>query len=318
LFAAGRTELVIAPPEGSIGVPSLELPVLSGAELRQRYPDLPTPIVVTGDVVFFDSVAGTQRPISGRVYFQSETLETTEAYSAPELLRYRTLLSTDSFGHFATVLPPGRYRTIVTPQSASHSRRERILEVTKSGSVILDVLPRVRVRGCIRTADGREAADARVSFGPSGGLRLRGEPEASWPRSSMLYADARGFFTADLDAGAYEVTVKLGADSAFPWVSTEANVCDQSAAFASCTREFSFVVPPPVPVSFQVVGPVQYAGQNPPVEQALLRAFALQTSGTDQRIAFFSEIGSARTDTDGRAILYLAPKLAESNFRCTF
>jgi hypothetical protein len=315
LLTAGRTEFVIEPPEDVIAVPRLEVPILSGAELRQTYPELPPPVAITGGVVEDTPLGGAPRAVPGRVDFISTQISTVLAYPAPQLLKYRTSVETDVLGRFVTVLPPGTYRAIVTPGQSAFAARFRRTEQTvevRGGVVSLRAKERVFLTGCARLADGRDAADMEVAFTPSPKLRVENVVEAAWPRAARVRTNLRGVFTAELDAGEYQWTLRPDDSASLPWVTSELRTCDSPRA--GCTSELAIEVPPPIPVVFRVVTPGQLGGLNPPISDALLRAFGpVGEGGTDTH---FLELGSARTDATGRATLFLAPNRVRTLASC--
>ncbi|NOU31565.1 MAG: hypothetical protein HOO96_27000, partial [Polyangiaceae bacterium] len=101
-------DVVIAPPPGSIALPVLEAPFLTPANLKQVYPELETPLPATGVV----SNAGFAVP--SRIDFISRDISTATLGDVT-YLHYRTSVTTDDYGRFATVLPQGHYRVIISP-----------------------------------------------------------------------------------------------------------------------------------------------------------------------------------------------------------
>lgn len=289
-------DVVIAPPPGSIALPVLEAPFLGPANLKQTYPELEVPLPATGVV----SNAGFAVP--SRIDFISRDISTTSLGDVT-YLHYRVSVTTDDYGRFATVLPQGHYRVIISPfGDTSFARTEAELTLDNANPVSFTVRERTRVQGCAVLPDGRGLADAAVRLVPAATLRRDGEPEAAWPRPSYVRANRLGVFVLEADPGDYDLVVEPTPESGFPWVVQRFRACGGADGGVVCPRSLDYppvLVPAPIAATFRVVSP----GSTPrPVEQAYLRAFAPTPEGV------FVEIAAARTDARGAAALLLAPR----------
>jgi hypothetical protein len=176
------------------------------------------------------------------------------------------------------------------------------LNLNSANPVSFTVRERTRVQGCAVLPDGRGVADAAVRLVPAATLRRDGEPEAAWPRPSVVRANRLGVFVGlDADPGDYDLIVEPTPESGFPWVVQRFRACGGGDGGSICPRTVDLppvLVPAPIAATFRVVSP----GSTPrPIEQAYLRAFA-------PRDGVFVEIAAARTDERGAAALLLAPE----------
>lgn len=281
-----NTDLVIAPPEGALGVPTLKTGITTGRVLDTTYPELPLPIAVAGTVANSGGL-----PVQSRLYFKSTGVAILAGTNV-SYMQYAAPLTTDAKGQFATILPPGTYKVYVEPlgscsaddPSGCYGKLEQTITVNASQNLNFTVSERTYVHGTAVTFDQRKLGDADIIFAPA---QLPAEdlfdnrlPPIAQPRAFYTRANRSGTFVGYLDSGTYDVIVKPTLGTNFP-TTTSRIVVKPGEPMPELAP---IVVKPPVRVSFNF----RDAGDNP-LEQAYLRAFVL-------RGGMYREVASASTD----------------------
>lgn len=153
-------EVVVAPPASYLGIPRFINPVNGGDLGTIKYPFVPVPVEVRGNVLEPDESTTQFLGFAARLSFESVNIQTPrEASQTSPLLHYATSLGTDDRGRFATVLPAGTYDVTVEPlQGTGFAKSRQIVEVkaTDTGITGLKLRPprRTVVRGRVAT-EGR-------------------------------------------------------------------------------------------------------------------------------------------------------------------
>ena len=297
------TDLIIAPPEGALGVPTLETPLPpSGRVLDTTYPDLPTPISVRGTIG--KSAGGSVQAVPARLYFESLSVSHFGGFDG-KYMTYRAALTTDGDGRFATILPPGKYRVWGEPlgqcdaddPSGCYAKFSQDVTLEESRDLTFTVSERTRVQGSAVTFDQRKLGNAEVLFLPAMSPpppqfkdRL---PPIAQPRAFHTHANRSGTFVGYLDPGTYDVVVKPTEGTSFPRAKTRVVV--------KTGQSVPELAPIEVGAPFRLSLNLRDAGDNP-LERAYLRAFVLEGG-------VYSEVATAVTDdapdTAGNATMLL-------------
>jgi hypothetical protein len=307
-------ELVVEPPEGDFARPRLVTPT-AGASLQRElsYPALPRPVVLKGIVSDPGGLT-----VVGTISFFSEGLTTlTPGVISPEQMQYDTTLRAGLDGSFTTVLPPGIYRTVVTPDAERLGRTTSVVEVQRDGELKLTVKPRVRLEGTVVSSDGRPFADATVALVPGARL-LRREldvqpgqrwPTVRFPRPAAARTNLRGFWFAEVDEGDYDLTVNAPSRSGFPNLARPVSVCTQGPGCerAEATQTLDTLRVPP-PVRFLLKMRTPFSAQDEPLSGALVRAFEFRKVPGDPGVGAFVELASGIVNPNGEIELLLEPK----------
>lgn len=282
-----NVDLVIAPPESSLGLPVLRSRLFSGAGLDVAYPSLPVPLPITG-VVAASSAVGF-RAIPSRISFASTALRTSDD-QLQQVLHYETSVFTDDAGGFSTVLPSGLYDVTTEPlEGTGFAKTLTSVDVKAGGSPLqFEPVPITVVTGRAVLSDGRPLSNTTIVATPATSAALR-------PRPSTTRTDANGQFTFELDRGTYDVAVLPENGTGFPRIVVEKIVNGASVDFGTLT------VPVPTRLSFTVGDPSQTSN---PIVRAVVRIFARSTS-TESAVRYV-EMGSGMTDPDGRCEILLA------------
>lgn len=276
-------DIVVMPDARWVGMPTLVDRILAGAGFRLEYPDLPSPVSVTGQVDAEGAAAAQVTFVSTRIDVRTPT---------PSDLVYRTTVRTDAEGRFATVLPPGNYDAFVEPDDRAFAKTRVSTGISATERVVVLRAPRKGVvSGKVRIADGRALSNADVLWGPSVSRRSLSTPWLS-PRPGRARTDAEGRYSVALDEGDYDVTVVPQAGSGFPrFVAPRRPVGPNDATLDD------LVIVAPTRVAFTMLSPgVQAIGR------AVVRAFAFVPS-----LSGFVEVGQALSDTRGQFELLLGP-----------
>jgi hypothetical protein len=282
--------VVVAPPRGSFGIPSVRFQYPTGAfDLTAVYQDLPGPVPVAG---FVHTELGAVR---SQVTFESEELAVRGAQSfARTAIRYSTTVDTDGLGRFLTVLPPGAYSVSVRPAAVASVLRSAAAAVRLSGDSRIVIAPtasanldfllkeRPRISGVVLW-DGRPVVGARLSMRTevSGVLR---------PTLVEESTDTSGAFALSVDPGPLTLTVAPPLGSKLPWISRKLTVNNVSSIVLQ-----PLTLPIPARKSLRLRAP-----GAAPLSRATVRAF--RREGTR-----FVEVGTAMTDGNGDVDLYLEP-----------
>lgn len=297
----GDYNLVIAPPEGSIAIPSLITPIpFSGTVLDPRYPPLPPPVPIKGTIVTSNGTA-----VQARLFFRSTAIVHGLDFGQ-NFMHYETPLTTDAEGRFITVLPPGSYTVWVEPlgncdaddPSGCFGKTRQTITFDSSRDLTFTVTERTRVQGTAVTFDKRSLGDAEVIFAatrPPIDTSVDPLPPIAEPRAFHTHANRSGTFVGYLDPGTYDVIVRPTDGSHFPRAFSRIVV----KPGASAPTLAPIVVPAPVRISFNI----RDAGDNP-LERAYVRAYVFDTG-------VFREVAAAATDdaadTAGNVTLLLPP-----------
>lgn len=297
------TDLVIAPPDGAVGIPTLETPLPpSGRVLDTSYPDLPTAVPVRGTIV--KSAGGAVQGVPARLYFESLSVTHFGGFDG-KYMTYRTALTTDGEGRFATILPPGRYKVRGEPlgecdaadPSGCYAKFDQDVTLNESRDLSFTVSERTRVQGSAVTFDKRKLGDAEVIFMPAllpppAQFKDRLPPIAQ-PRAFHTHANRSGTFVGYLDPGTYDVIVKPTEGTGFPRAMTRVVVKTGEPV----PELAPVVVKAPVRISLNL----RDAGDNP-LERAYLRAFVLD-GGVYHEVA--TAVTDDAPDTAGNATMFL-------------
>ncbi len=286
-------DAIVAPPEGSIGIPRLVSRLLSGGGLGNlEYPELPPPIAFSGQVT--GKVDGQTVGFPARVTFETLTGDLLRTRTGTDpLLSYTTSVTTDNTGRFATVVPPGRYTVRVEPAEGTGFankilRGREIDETTIIESFEVD--PKTRVRGRAVLSDNRPLADAEILATPT-----NRDPSAFRPRPGKARTDVDGNFQMLLDQGSYQFTIIPQAGTGFPWLVARHQVPPNETDLPLMR------VPAPVRFGFSVRDPRNVN----PIVRATVRVFGESAPGSRTYV----ELGSAMSDAQGNVEILLAQQV---------
>jgi hypothetical protein len=284
-------EVVVAPPEGWLGVPRLQSTLPGGQGLEAiDVPSFPGPVPVAGVVASGEGTA--LSGIAATLLFTSTGLRRTEG-KVDALLRYSTVVATDETGRFATVLPPGRYEVTIEPAEGTGFAKSKDTFDTTDRAKTYRPPPRTVARGRAMLADGRPLADADVLALPSGRPVVA---PAVRPRPVRTRTDREGGFSFQVDQGQYDLVVEPQAGTGFPRVV-------QARSFGAGTADIGdIVVPPPARLTFTINDPLNSRGN--PIVRAMVRVFAEPPGRGPPAV----EIGRAMTNTNGEVEILLAPQ----------
>jgi hypothetical protein len=287
-----KVDVIIAPPEGSIAVPRLESRIVNGGPFGFRFleiPPLPAPVSFTGVIAQGD---GALTGIPSRLTFTSSGLFTREGES-DTTLKYATAVFTDDTGHFATVLPSGRYEVTIEPtEGTGFSKATETLDTAATVARTFRPPPRTVAFGRAVLADGRPLSGADVIALPSAAPLVGGAVE---PRPARTRTDREGNFKFEVDQGEYNLMVDPQAGTDFPRVI-------QIRSFSGSSADVGeIIVAPPARLPIQLKDP---SVTGNPIIRAVVRVFA-ELPGRGPPVL---EIGQGMTDSDGRCEILLAPR----------
>lgn len=288
-------DVVVAPPEGALALPTLESSLLSGIGLDIDYPRLPAPVSVTGVVGTTGDDGGAVEPglvtsVPGRVFFTSRSIRDVEDH-AQTILHYSTSVFTDDDGRFSTVLPPGVYDVTIEPaEGTGFGKVTRVLDVTENTAPTFEPPRRTLTKGRAMLSDGRPLGQAEVVANPA---KTAASPTATVlsPRAARTRTADDGSFQFELDQGTYEIGVQPQSNTGFPRMVTIRSIggSDQDLQ--------TLEVPVPTRMSFALRG-----GDNGvPIVRATVRILA-QPEGGGPAV----EVASAMTDEEGQCEILLA------------
>ncbi|WP_394828749.1 hypothetical protein [Pendulispora albinea] len=312
-------ELVVAPPPGREGIPSLIGQGPPTPSLTQTYPRFKLPVDAAG------IVRGLGQPVQATVVIRSAFIDT----DPPNVvLRYATTVRTDANGMFRTKLPPGRYDVAIFPEndstfalwatsSASMAGVDAGTGVGSDGTpegawIVRDtpqapktfaLAPKATLSGQAVLGDGTPLAEADVE------AHAAAEPSSAPPgvpppyslppfvrsmRTVQTRTDTEGGFALALDPGEYDIVVRPKDGTRFPWiVSTSRKMGNKDVTLQP------LIVHAPIGLSRMLLADTSSGAV--PVPEAWVRAFAVPPG---KRIAV--EIGRTFTGTDGKLELFLA------------
>lgn len=315
-------ELVIEPPQGSVGLPTL----IDSAPIptTETYPALPPPLHVTGSV---QSPYGTA--VSATLLFFSDALDDvatclgppSPSNRVPGVLRYEARVDTDdrlasggALGRFSVDLPQGDYAVVLEPSAASGYAKTTVgLEhiavtghpVCAGASValtglVLEASPKVTLSGSVLTGDGRPLANASVDVTPAAALAPSrfSSPVAEdrWPRPFTTVTGAEGAFSVDVDPGEYDLTVRPQQGTGLPWLVRPDHVAPVAGPLA--------LEPLAVPAPF-FLGLTLHDPADNPLVNAVVQAFAFSGG-----VAL--PVGEAMTDDQGHLLMPLTTAFARN------
>ncbi len=288
-------DLVLAPPEGSLAMPSLVVRTTAGQGMDQSYLDVPPPAAVTGRVV---SPSGATPGVRATVVFDGDQMRLAGSLALAPYLKYRTSVRTDAQGRFATILPLGLYTVHVDPdKEQGWGKNVATVDVDAARDVVLVPSPLAAVEGRAILTDGRSLAGAEViaapSFADQEGLRVR-EPWR-FPREVRTRTDDVGAFRLALDQGTYDITVVPADGTGLPaTISVGRKIAPPKPGGVTVLEPLR--VPAPQKISHLIVDP-----SRNPVTRAIVRAFAKPVAQ-----ASYVQIGTAMTDAQGKFELLVA------------
>ncbi|MCZ6807862.1 MAG: carboxypeptidase-like regulatory domain-containing protein [Deltaproteobacteria bacterium] len=205
--------------------------------------------------------------------------------------------TTDDEGSFGVELLPGLYTVIVTPPEdtentwAPVSEEAFVVEDVPDLEEIEIVLPsQVALLGTCTTFTGDPASGVTVL------ARARGEL-GELQRSRETVSSQEGTFQMSIDAGRYDMLVKVVDTTGFPWLVEPELV--MSAERGDITRDYT--LPPPI-----VVRGTLQAATGTVAEGALIRAYVFESGGDGLRPIQVAETVSA---DDGSYRLLISPTL---------
>lgn len=289
-FTDGLLDVVVAPPETWIGVPTKRSTLIGGVGLKDIvYPPLPQPLSLSG--IVGTSESGVLKAIKARLSFRSRSIRTTT--DDDPLLEYAATVSTDDAGGFATVLPPGIYDIVVEPEEGTgFSKFEQpAFDVRVPALKIEAAVKRATATGRAVIADGRPLAGAQVI---ALAAKKQTDP-AVVPRPGRTQTNDDGTFTLELDRGDYEIWVQPHDGTGFPRVVTLRPITADRVDLGKID------VPPPTRFAFDIKEP---SGFSNPIVRAVVRAYAVPACASPPCPAV--EIASTMTDQDGRCEILLA------------
>lgn len=313
-----KLDLVLSPPESEDALPLLSYEFVAGATPPIVYPALPPAVRVEGTVGGQDGAIF--RGVAATLDFESTDVRTATPGDVPANLKLRFLrrVATDAAGAYAVRLPPGSYKVAITPRdplapspgtSVSPPRTLFARVVSQDVRVapepavqkgrLLQLRSAFHVKGTCRLADGRPlvgavvevraaAALTRPPLGPS----ARTSPGSASPRPNQTTTDGEGAFDLPVDPGNYDLTVKPAGGTRLPWIVVTGRYYGGEDLDVG-----TLVVPPPIPAGLTLHEPAS----DSPVRRAVVRAFAVPTSGTVAAL-----VGEAMTDDEGHWTLDLA------------
>lgn len=290
-------EAVVAPPDDWTAVPRYVTPLPGGAGLQNlQYPAIPPPVAVTGVVAFSQPGEGdVLRGIPSTLAFDS--VDIASRAGTTTLLRYRTTVTTDDRGRFATILPPGTYFATITPKLGTGfaTTRQKVVIDRTVTTVTLKPPSLAVVKGKVLLTDGRPVGDTEILATPDPPPSPATDV-APVPNPTRTRTARDGSYLLELDPGPWLITVIPAAGSGFPRVVVSATVPaqpDGAAGFADIR------VPPPTPLKVTIKDPTLTVN---PVVRAVVRVFAEPSSRKNRPI----EIGVGMTDQEGTVEILLA------------
>jgi hypothetical protein len=331
-LSGGGYDIVVSPPPGSVGLPELVDSYQGSPE--ENYPLLPKPVTISG------TVGPAAAPVSATLHFVSTALYNYLPSSSPPmctladsdapLLHYDVVVATEdqihpggAVGKYSVVLPPGTYTITVEPDATSGFAKTQVqpsgdassgIELPVSGDpcsttkATYDIpLERLlNVTGQVLIADGRFLANATVDLTPSvvppPSMPSSSSPPATLgsPRPFKVTTGDDGSFTASVDPGTYDVTVRPVDGTRLPWIVSPAHVIS-----GNTTLERLYV-PAPQALNVTLHDPLL----DSPIAQAVVRAYAFTgctapPGGACHGVAL--QIGQGFTDVNGSFEIFLTP-----------
>jgi len=286
-----NTEVVVEPPEDYVAVPRYETILNGGAELKSlSYLPLPAPVKATGQVASKSGTTLTGFPAS--LTFESDSIRTLDPMN-PEasVLKYKTSVSTDELGRFATVVPPGQYVITIVPVAGTGYAVVRTSQsILAPKELTLLAEPKTKAHGIAVISDGRPLTYGDVIATPD----IPNE-KAIRPRAARARTDENGAFEMDLDPGDYVVTVVPQPGTGFPRFVTRHTVTPVEYDLHTLR------VPPPIRLQLVEIREPNGLG---PIVGAHVRVYADPRGGDSPPV----EVASTTTGPDGQVEILLAPR----------
>jgi hypothetical protein len=271
-----------------------------GLGAEQTYPQLPPPVTVAGQVLTTGFV-----PAAANVYLTSTGIARVDQSALDNTsLSYATSFATDACGNYSVTLPPGTYSARIAPtqgasaqscgqpSSTAPAQTVTSLAVATTPAVqngkSLQLQDAIPVTGTCRVADGRPLAAATVVLSASTSLAITPGTVPA-PRTFTTITQSDGRFSADVDPGVYDVSIRPAAGSNLPWVvTTRQTVTGPSFAFADQ------VVPAPGVASYTF-----YALPDvTPLTDAVVTAYGMPASAGDGGVGSVAAVPVATGITD--------------------
>ena len=304
-------ELVVAPPPGTEGVPTLVSRATPVIPHTQVYPVVGAPVTFSG-LVTGSGDLGSPLSVRATVILQSEDDDAAIPSNANVPLRYATKVQTDESGRFAVKVPLGHYDMAILPDNPSVSETATrpalwVGKVTVDGAMqrTFPLSRQATIGGVVALADGTPLAEADVEADAAvepEDLPAGSQPPFPFPpfaravRPGLAHTDASGAFSIPLDPGYYDIFVRPKDKTRFPWVVSTSHKIGSSPVTLD-----SLVVPAPIAVSITLLQTPTPQQNALGVREALVRAFAVP-QGKSAAV----EIGRALTNADGKLELFLA------------
>jgi hypothetical protein len=329
---SGGFDLVLSPPSGAVGLPEFADSYVG--QTNESYPPLPKPVTISGTVL-----SPAQKAVSASLHFVSTALYNYSASpSSPQnctvhdsnanLLHYDVVVATEDrlepggpVGKYSVVLPQGQYTITVDPDPTSMFAKAQIGALADAssglalpsaddgcekteGSYDILVEPLLSIAGMVSIADGRPLVNATVDLTPTASLLTSSLPQLAqvdWPRPFEVMTGPDGSFSASVDPGMYDVTVRPVDGTRFPWIVSPAHL------FSNSTTLDHLYVPAPAPLGVTLHDPL---GDNP-IAQAVVRAYAFASCtalpGGAPCNGVALQIGQGFTDENGSFQMFLSP-----------
>jgi hypothetical protein len=201
--------------------------------------------------------------------------------------------TTDAEGVFGTELLPGFYSITVTPPEDAENDWGVFSEefvVGEEDPQVLTLPSQVDLSGLISTF--RDESAAGVTVLARGRPAVGSEPA---PRSQETVSDELGGFAMSVDAGRYDVQVKVPSETGYAWaVEPDMDVTEGVGR--------TYRLAPPI----SVVGTIR-TSTTVPVPDALVRAYVLSETEAGPRSI---QVAETTTAADGSYNLLIAPRFA--------
>jgi hypothetical protein len=206
--------------------------------------------------------------------------------------------TTDAEGRFGTELLPGFYSIVVTPPEDAEKAwgilsAEALVGEEVTATEALIVPEQIVLRGWVGTFSDEPAAGATIL------ARARSVTEQGVThRSQQVVSNELGAFAMSIDAGLYDVQVKVPSESGFAWLVEAELVVSPNAS----ELQRGFRLDPPIPLRG-----VLRSSDGAVVANAPLRAYIL-TTGEDG-ITRPLQVAETVSGEDGSYRLLIAPRL---------
>lgn len=301
--------LRLRPPEGTAAPTvywKLDVVDLDGdRKVELTLTDLQTaPVAIEGQVVDGETAA----PLVASVTIQSIELSGGVAKNGT----YTVYTQTDASGAFQANLVPGRYRIVAQPTPTS----DRAMVVDeweiKQGDFCcgrtLELPRKTRLQGTAVTAAGASLDGALAIASPSlpepVAYLVDALDPAFLPREASAATDLGGQFTMGVDPGAFDLSIRPGERSGFPWV-VRSRLTVQKGAEVSALGTLTVAYPA------VLTGVVAASETGKPIGGARVRAWLpVVDPNENASMGALIQIGETTADPTGRYALPLPPSIA--------